>query len=272
MPDILMFKGVTEKIFIQAGEPRDEKLLRRFLKNSHPVPIAANWWIDSRIFKPDNTIEKDIDIIMVSSWLKLKRHYLLFKALKELKQQGKALKCVLVGYPIDMKKEDIVALAKEYGVLEQIEIHEWLKQTEIAKLYQRAKLNLLLSTREGFNRSVIEGFHANVPCLIREGFNFGHKYNYINNKTGGYYTDGSLHNSISDALDNIEKFSPNDWIIQNKMTAQDAAAILEKEIYNTQNKELAVKVSGLDGMEYWNEEDNEKYIPDYKVSGHFRPF
>jgi glycosyltransferase involved in cell wall biosynthesis len=264
MSDILMFKGLSEKVYIQAGEPRDAQLLKRISTNLHPLPIAANWWINSNIFKPNPEVIKDIDIIMVSSWLKLKRHNLLFKALSQLKQRGQMLRCALVGYPIDMTKEDIITLAKKHGVLEQIELHEWLSQEEIALLYQRSKLNLLLSKREGFNRSIIEGFHCDIPCLLREGFNFGYKYDYMNNQTGGYYKDNYLADIINSTISNIDSYKPQQWLYDNGMTAQAATLIMEEEIYGKISNTIVSKVSGLDGMTYWNNSDVNKFEPDYE--------
>ncbi|MBU2869092.1 glycosyltransferase [Colwellia sp. E2M01] len=264
MPDILMFKGLNTDVFVQTGEIRDERFLNRFSDNLIPVPIAANWWIDSRIFAPNKAVEKDIDIIMVSSWLKLKRHYLLFEALQKLKKRGKIFTCVLVGYPIDITKQDIIDLACKYDVLEQVTLFESLNQVQIAKLYQRSKLNLLLSKREGFNRSVIEGLHADVPCLIREGFNFGDKYSYINEQTGGYFNDDTLDKAIEASITNIHKYTPHNWIKENKFTAQNAAIILEKAIYDTSCNKISSKVSALDGMEYWTPEDIDNFSSDYE--------
>ncbi len=264
MPEILMFKGFAERVFIETGEPKDAEFLERFFPEASSVPIAANWWIDSRIFNNKLQEEKKYDLIMVSSWLKLKRHGLLFDALKKLRDRGRDLKCVLVGYPIDLTKDDIVKSAADHGVEDLIEIYEWISQEKISQLYQQSRLNLLLSKREGFNRSVIEGLYCDVPCLIRDGFNFGDKYDYINHRTGGYFVDEKLDMAIEDALENIDQFKPVQWIKDNGMTAKNAALVLEEKIYGTAKGLLAVKTSGLDGMEYWNSEDLEKYSDDYR--------
>ena len=263
MPEILMFKSFKEKVFMETGEPRDAEFLERFVSNAHSVPIAANWWIDSRIFKENSHEPKVYDLIMVSSWLKLKRHELLFKSLKRLKDRGRLLRCALVGYPIDMTKKDILELAKKYEVENLIEIFEWISQKDIAQLYQRSKLNLLLSKREGFNRSVIEGMYCNVPCLIRKNFNFGHKYDYINERTGGYFVDAQLDVAIEKALDNLDKFESKNWVTNNGMTAKNASLVLEKEIFGTSEGKIATKTSGLNGMEYWDANDKNKFTSDY---------
>lgn len=138
-----------------------------------------------------------------------------------------------------------------------------MTQEEIAKLYQRSRLNLLLSKREGFNRSVIEGLHADVPCLIREGFNFGDKYEYINSKTGGYFNDKTLEQDIQKALNNLEKYRPNQWLNENQMTAHFAAQKLGADIFNCDVNSVATKVSALDGMEYWEQNDNKRFQHDY---------
>lgn len=264
MPEIVMHKGLDEKVYVQTAEPRDKAFLTRFFDNAIPVDIVANWWVDSRVFKPNPSIEKDIDILMVSSWLKMKRHYLLFEAMAKLKQKGLILKCALVGYPIDMTKEDILKLAENAGVLEQIELHEWLNQEQIAVLYQRSKLNLLLSKREGFNRSIIEGLHCDVPCFIRKGFNFGDEYDHINPLTGGYFEDHKLVEVIENALNNLSDFKANKWLTDYDMTAQNASRILNRAIYGKDDGLMASKVSSLDGMEYWDKSDDKRFAQDYE--------
>lgn len=264
MPEILMFKPLSTQVYIETPEPRDEQFINRFFNNFTNIPIAANWWIDDRIFKPAPEADKDFDIIMVSSWLKLKRHKFLFKVISDLKKEGHLLSCVLVGYPIDLNKEDISKMAESLGVLEQITIYEKLDQKAVAKLYQRSRLNLLLSRREGFNRSIIEGFNCNIPCLIRKNFNFGHLYDYINEQTGGYFEDRTLRWDILNTLNNLKQYSPRRWIVEHKMTAQDAALKLEMDIYNKNENSVSVKTSGLHGMEYWNSDDEKKYKKDYE--------
>jgi glycosyltransferase involved in cell wall biosynthesis len=263
MPEILLFKAFDLNFYIQTPENRDQKFISRYFDNAKTVPIAANWWIDDRTFYEDGFTVKEFDLVMVASWLKLKRHFLLFKALSDLKKKGIILSCVLVGYPIDLELNDIRRQAERYGVLDLLTFHEWLNQSEVADLYRKSRLNLLLSKREGSGRSIIEGFYCGTPCLIRQGFNFGQKYDYINKKTGFYFTDATLASDIEAALDINIEFEPSKWIHDNGMTAKGAAEKLSDAIYGHTSSGIVPKTSGLHGMEYRDPINEVDFKKDY---------
>lgn len=263
MPEILVFKSLKLDIYVETPEIRDAEFLNRYLQNLKPVPVAANWWIDDRIFYQNDQIEKEFDLIMASSWLKAKRHFLLFRALRELKDQGVVLTSVLVGYPIDLTIDELKSQAIDYGIEDQITFFEWLTPLEVAELYRKSRLNLLLSKREGCNRSIIEGFYCNVPCLIRDGFNFGQKYDHINEKTGAYFNDSTLAQDIVLALDRADGYSPSEWVRDYHMDVSGALAELGAAIYGSKEIDMAKKTSSLHGMKYWDQQDKENFVNDY---------
>ena len=263
MPEILIYKGTHHKIYVQTNEHRDMNFLNRYIKNCVAVPTAANWWVDTRIFKPDTCAKKDFDIIMVSSWLKLKRHTLLFEALKKLKGKGIILKCCLVGYPLDLNLEDIKSLARKYDIEDQLTTYEKIKQSEIADLYRRSKINLLLSKREGSNRTLIEGGFCGTPFMIREGFNFGQKYNYLNSYTGRTFKDKSLDQDIMHMLENIHSYKPYEYFKKGDVSPYAATRLMEEIVYGSDDNLISMKVSGLGGMHYLHPEDEAKFEDDY---------
>ena len=271
--DILSFTSLEEPVFVQAIEPRDALFIERGTRNLIPVSIAANYWVDYRSFSPlrgSSTRGKDVDIVMVSSWAKFKRHALVFEALKNIKRAGRELKISLVGYPIDLTKDDIWHEAKSRGIENQIEMFENLSPSEVVTQYQRAKLNLLWSKKEGFNRSIIEGMFCNIPCILREGFNYGHKYHYINRKTGQFVSEGNLETAIIHMVDNFDRFSPREYV-ENTMTWERAVDILHKKICAVTKRngenfsgEIVGKINNLNGMSYWNPADSIKFSKDYE--------
>ena len=96
------------------------------------------------------------------------------------------MKAILVGYPMGQTKDDVCERAKYYGVFDQLEIHESITSEEVNTHFSRAKVNVLWSRREGWNRAIIEGMFAGVPCVLRKGHNYGFRYPYINANTGCY--------------------------------------------------------------------------------------
>lgn len=268
--DLLAYSRFRSPVFVQATEPRDTDFLGSIGSSLVPVPIAANWWIDHRIVRPIPGIEKDSDVIMVCGWDNFKRHARFFSALRKLRAMGRKLKVILVGYPMGGTREDITQRAKYFGVYDQLEIYEWISPEAVNYHLNRSKVNVLWSRREGFNRAVIEGMLAGVPCILREGHNYGHRYPYINPRTGCYSAEGELPEKLLRMVENYRDFSPREWVVEN-MSAPRAAAILNESIKKVAldsgerwTTDLVVKTAGLHGLKYWDEEDRQRFGPDYE--------
>jgi glycosyltransferase involved in cell wall biosynthesis len=268
-PDILCYSQFDFPVFVQASEPRDAALLRQLGSNLIPLSVGGNWWVDHRIFRALPGVEKDVDAIMIASWGRYKRHHRFFSALAQLRARGERLKAVLVGYPIDFTIDDILGQARYYGVEDQLEVYERLSPEEVNYQLNRAKVNIVWSRKEGFNRAVIEGMFAGVPCLLREGFNFGYRYPYINPQTGCFTAEKRLPEQLSWMVWNHQRFSPRDWVLLN-MSCQKATEVIEEAVRKVATAAgehwtggLAVKVCTVNTMRYWNEADGERFRADY---------
>jgi hypothetical protein len=68
-------------------------------------------------------------------------------------------------------------------------------------------------------------------------------------------------------VENHQRFEPRQWVMAH-MTCQQSTAILERSIRQHTpgpwSTALAVKVNGLHGMHYWNEEDMQRFAGDYR--------
>jgi hypothetical protein len=267
--DLLCYSYATSPVFVESIEPRDTDFVRAINANFVPVPTAANWWIDHRIFRPLPEVGKDVDVIMVAGWGRYKRHHRLFAALRQLRSRGMKLKTSLVGYPLEMTKEDIAREAMQTGVFDQIELHEWLSPAEVNHQLNRAKVNLLWSRREGVNRAIVEGMLAGVPCIVREGFNYGCHYPHINPQTGCYSTERQLPETLAQMCENYRDFRSRQWVIDN-MSCQRGTELMGAAIKNVAlsaggnwTKELVVKINALHGISYWNPDDARFFAEDY---------
>lgn len=257
-------------MFVESGEPRDTRFLERLGANLVPLPVAGNWWVDHRIFRPLPGVAKDADVMMIACWGDYKRHARVFAALRGLRRAGSRLKLVLAGYPAAGRtRDDVCRQARYYGVRDQVEFHERLSAEEVNYQLNRCKVNLLWSRREGFNRSVIEGMFADVPCVMREGFNYGHKYPYINAHTGRYSTERGLPATLLWMVENYRTFSPRAWVMGH-MSCERGTELMEKAIRKVVieagaawTRGLALKASHLDGVCYWDEGDRAAFREDY---------
>lgn len=229
-PSILCMIGAKQPILVQASERVDFQFLDDIQTNLLPVNVGANFWINEEVFYPIDNINNRYDIIMVSIWSEFKRHYHLFYALSKCKNKFK-LKVCLVGMPFPLSVDFIVRLAYYYDIYQNIDIFEDISQDQLNRLINESKLCLLLSKKEGFNKSIIESMYADVPAFILRGLNYGEEYEYINNKTGGFIDRSELVHFLEnlDAIIEGSDFEPRRWISRH-MSVHVATKRLEKAL------------------------------------------
>lgn len=265
-PDILCFARLREPVFVQTFEPRDADFLASLDANLCPVPLGAHCWVDPRRFRPMADVEKDIDLVMNASWADFKRHHVFFKALALLRRAGRRLRVLLIGYPFQHPMAEIEARARYFGVRDQLEFRDRLKPPEVPAQLNRARVNLLWSRLEGPNKAVIEGMLCNVPAIVREGFNYGYRYPYINEQTGIFSTESSLATDLLGLLDTTDRMTPRDWVCEH-MSPMHSAQVLASSITGRSGESsaapLVAKVNSLNGMFYWDEHDNAHFARDY---------
>jgi len=235
--DILCLLSAPGPVVIEASEREDYRFIESLRSNIYPVEAGANWWVDDRVFIPLGDLLKEYDITMVAIWADFKRHYHLFEAMSVARIKRKV---ALVGNPWGRKRGDIEDEARYYGVLDRLDFHEGIPQGKINLLLNKSRCLILLSKKEGFNKSIIEAMYAGVPVFILEGHNYGEKYQYINEETGGYIRKGGLASFLDD-LDNIlkgfENRSPGRWI-RNNISPEIATQKLVKVMKRIEEKQL----------------------------------
>lgn len=256
--NILAYTQFKFPIFLQVYEDRDKSFIESLKSNIIPVDVGPSWFINHEEFGLDvNQAQKDIDIIMVAAWAKFKRHQAFFQAVKPLITSRPELNITLVGYPVDMTKEQVMSLADKFNLKDNLTIYEWIKPEEVAALQSRAKVNVLWSKFEGNNRAIIEGMFCDSPAILREGHNYGQSYDYINNKTGCYANEKNLSSKLSQILDGKYKFSPRSYVMKNRncivgtQRLNEALKIYELSVDRKWTTNLVVKTNQLHGMKYF---------------------
>ena len=209
---LFLYSGLGITNVLQAAQNDDKVILESVTSSIRTVDLGSGDWIDIDEFCP-TTNAKIYDVVMVASWAKFKRHKVLFKSLFELKKLGKALRVALIGYPMDMTKDDILDQAKEYHVDTFCEIFEQIPPSEVARITSASRMAVHLSKAEGTNKASYEALLCDVPLIIYK-HNIGFRNNYINASTGVMADDNELAGAIEYVLANADSFSPRKWIVK----------------------------------------------------------
>jgi glycosyltransferase involved in cell wall biosynthesis len=210
---LLMFVGLPTDVVIQSQHRPDYDYIRRIGGNIHAIDLGAGDWVDPDAFNYDPRLEKHYDIAMVASWLTLKRHELLFRALRPLRDQiGRV---ALIGYSFAGRtKDDIKREAARYGVLDMLDIYEKIPFDQVSELLQQSRMSVMLSRREGASRAVYESFFANTPVLVSKD-NVGINRDHINERTGIFSSDEELSSNLLSMTANSDRYDPRAWALEN---------------------------------------------------------
>jgi glycosyltransferase involved in cell wall biosynthesis len=124
--------------------------------------------IDSRnrIRKDLGLSEKDIVIITVGRWNIQKDYYTLFKALKELKNNCKDFKMVMVGTNLDNSNLEVKDLINHYKLNENILLLG--RRSDISELLSCSDIYISSSLGESFSNAIGEAMACELYCVVTD--------------------------------------------------------------------------------------------------------
>jgi glycosyltransferase involved in cell wall biosynthesis len=210
----ILFWGDREQppVIVQSTEKTDFEFIARLDTNLIPVDFGASNWVDHEVFRKLHPCEKIYDAVYVANYKPIKRHHVLFRAIAELADSTYRL--ALVCTPWGGTKQTVYDLMDHYGVRENVVVFEGLPAHKVNEVLNASKVSVLLSLKEGSNRSLFEAFFADVPgILLKE--NVGVNKNYVNEFTGRLIEEDALADSLRFFRDNWQAFHPREWALAN---------------------------------------------------------
>jgi glycosyltransferase involved in cell wall biosynthesis len=205
-------KYSSSPVVVEATEIQDFRFLESLNSNLIPVSFGASDWVDFRIFNPVESAKKAYDSIYVTSYHPIKRHHVFFKALSEIGDPTYRAALVF-GQSGDAKKE-IGQLIDYYNIRNNVTIYERVSQQQLNTILSEAKVNVLLSLKEGSNRSIFEALFTNVPGIVLKN-NLGVNKSYINEMTGRLINESELAQVLQEFRTTWMKYSPREWALKN---------------------------------------------------------
>ena len=249
-------------IIVCSPEKTDYDFLQQLGSNLIPVRFGASDWVNPEVFHPINSLEKRYDAVMVAGWAVYKRHHALFRALQRLRHSD--IKVALLGFEWEGSRSEIELLIDCYGVRNHLDIYQSLPPSEVNRILNQSKVNLILTLREGANKSIFEGFFADVPGIVLKN-NIGINKDYINEFTGRLIEERELPQVLMCFQEHYRDFHPREWAMQNispQATTAKLNAILQdiaRERGEPWTRDIVAKTNCPDP----------KYYPDASVAEGF---
>jgi glycosyltransferase involved in cell wall biosynthesis len=219
---------------------------------SVPVPIMACDWVEPSYFAPKPRAERTIDVLMVANWLRFKRHWILFDALRHMRRD---LRVVLVGHKNEERNVNHVrAEARAWGVPQDVEFVTSVGIDEVTRLMGDARIATLFSRREGSCVAVVECFFADTPVAMMADAHVGARA-HINAQTGRLLAPRDVAGQLSRMLEEADAFRAREWALAH-LTAERTSAKLNAILRAHALRTGAPWTSDIAGM-CW------RYVPTY---------
>lgn len=217
-----------ERIFATISDPDDEQIIPRFSDKYVVAPLLCSNWVNPEWYHPVPFERKDIDFFMLANFGDYKRHWELFKALRDLPRD---LKVVLIGqHNGDRDEHTIKAEARAFGVgPERFEIRRNPTDREVFDTFARAKASLIFSLREGSCMAIVESLFANTPVGMFHDAKVGSR-KFINDQTGRFLKHRNLAAQLRDFLAHAREYQPRKWVEANKVDCFGSTATLNRVI------------------------------------------
>lgn len=186
----------------------DVDILQRIAPRYRVVAMYTSHWVNPTIYQPRPRGERDIDMLMVAAWGKVKRHHLLFAALRRMPA---SLRVVLIGQDQDGRTQETMRReAGYYGVAQRFEMWSNASHDQVREAFCRAKVSILLSLREGSAVVVPESLFADTPAGLLHNADNGSR-SFINEHTGRLLYEHDLAGQLTEFLANAGRYTPRAW-------------------------------------------------------------
>lgn len=190
LAEILWWSQHKDPVFIEASEALDFNFVKSISKNLIPLPFGSGDWVNSDVFYPISPpVEKAYDVVYVSNHNAIKRNHLYLKTISEIEQKN--FKAALVCSGWGNSRDYTLALIKKLQIENKVEIIEKLSQEKLNIILNKSKVNILLSLKEGSNRSLFEGFFSGTPGIILKN-NIGVNKSHFTVESGSVITEAQL--------------------------------------------------------------------------------
>jgi glycosyltransferase involved in cell wall biosynthesis len=212
LPEILFWAQYPDPILVQSSEALDRRFLEDLQTNLQPIHIGASDWVDYRVFRPLG-LERTYDVIYVANLAPIKRVHVLLKSLRKASRKGRELKALLVLSSWGGNTASFEQLLDFYEVRSSVTVLRDLDQQRLNECLNRAKVSVLLSRKEGSNKTLFESMFANTAVLLLKN-NIGVNKDYVNPHTGRLVDESELPEALVDLSERFAEYSPRSWAMQ----------------------------------------------------------
>jgi len=249
LPEILIWNKFSDKSVIILSPRRDDfELVSRLGTSIVPVSTGSADWVNPEKFYKKQSEEKAYDVIYLANFNPIKRVERFVRAIKNISSVVGGYKAVLVLASHGVAKNELEKIIEDARNSTGLSVFSNLSQDEINTLFNKSKVNILISLREGQNKGLAEGMFAGTPSILLKECASGN-YLHINESTGKIVEDKDLEEELMWFADNYQKYKPDVWANKNispqvsTSRLQESIKEIEGQMGRQWSKDMFVKVN-----------------------------
>jgi glycosyltransferase involved in cell wall biosynthesis len=205
----------------------DLRILPRLSSKYIPVPLYASSWVHPDLYRSVPFADKDIDLVMVANFSEYKRHFALFRALRDM---PRSTRVVLLGRQLGARTSVVLRReAEAYGVADHFELMENASDEVLSATIARAKTSIILSRQEGSCVAVVESMFADTPVGLYADARIGSSA-FINSSTGRFLNHDKLGRQLLEFIAAAGQYSPRRWVLENGIHCFGSTNILNEAL------------------------------------------
>lgn len=213
LPELLFFHEAGHPVLVEASEVTDREMLAQLGGALVPIALGSGEWVDYHIFHPLD-LDRRYGAAYVANYTPAKRVPAFLRTVKQLKEAGHDFTVALVCADWGDRRETVLSFIHWYRIGDSVDVYENLTQTELNRVLNRSQCNVLMSLKEGSNRSLFEAMFADIPGIVLAE-NVGVNKLRFTAESGRVVAEAELPNALLEVSRRPEQFSPRAWAMDN---------------------------------------------------------
>ena len=227
LPLLLAVKLWPGNLFTTVSSIDDLPAFSRLSSRIITIPLLSSSWVNPDVFTPDRSQPKKYDIVMVANFALYKRHFALFRVLRDMSPE---IKVVLMGRGWDGRsRDDLETEASWFGVKDRLTILEGPTDVEMVRVLSASKVSVIMSKGEGSCVAIAESLFADVPVGLLEDANVGSRV-FINEQTGRFLRPRHIAEDLTLLITDYAQFHPREWMLEHGKSCRESSETLNRAL------------------------------------------
>lgn len=214
LPEILSFGWGDAPVLVQASDRADRAFLAQIGGGLLPVPLGSGEWVDDEVFHDRSDEETVYDAVYVANYTAIKRVPAFLRAVAAATRLKPTFKAALVCSRWGKQRQAVAAAIRWFGLSGAVDWYEALEQGEVAQVVRRARCCVLMSRKEGSNRSLFEGMFAGTAAVLIDE-NVGVNRDRITDEGGVVCAEADLPQVLLEIAKGDRRFRSRQWALRN---------------------------------------------------------